>query len=365
MLKKLLIILSFLFISPAFADEAADKAEFKRLYAEFNELYASSEELDPIIEIAEKIYKLAPQAYGKNHMNTAVVTYNLASLYIEKDLEKHNSELEDKTTVLLQKYFDILDEIEAPKDRTYVNQYLVFLKASVDDHIVDSIKFKANKLQKITQQIDYQPQELAQIENNIAHLLFKNRQYQLAKDYFMDSNENYIAAYGPEHFKIGENLFSIAKIDMGWKKREDAEQQFLKALDIFEKNGETGNTLSQSTHAFLVALYEEMGRHDEATKHCQAVAEERPLDFDKDIDPLYRKLPEYPSTKREGFAVVEFDIDTNGIPRDVIILESSAKVFEKSSLEAISKWRYAPSVRDGKLIVTENATARIEYRQVK
>ncbi|WP_249034564.1 TonB family protein [Pseudemcibacter aquimaris] len=362
MLTRIIFILSLL-ITPVFADEVADKAEFKKLYAEFNELYSSSEDIDPIIEVAEKLIKIAPKAYGKNHMNTAVVTYNLASLYIEKDLEQHNVELENQTTILLEKYFKILDRIDAPKNRTYVNQFLVYLKASVDDHVEESIKSEARKIQKIAKELDYEPQELAKIENSLAHILFKNRQYQEAKDFHEDSNLNYEKAYGENHFKIGENLFSIAKIDMGWNKRELAEKEFLKALDIFEKNGELGNTLAQSTHAFLVALYEEMGNPDAATKHCQAVAIERPKDFDKEIDPLYRKLPDYPSTRREGYVLVEFNVDTNGNTQDVKILESSAAIFEKNSLEAISKWRYAPSVQNGELIITENAKARIEYRR--
>ena len=78
------IILSIFFMIPAFADEKADKTEFDNLYVKFNDLYANSEDLTPIIEVGEKLYKLAPKVYGKNHINTATVTYKMASLYDQK-----------------------------------------------------------------------------------------------------------------------------------------------------------------------------------------------------------------------------------------------------------------------------------------
>ena len=107
---KNIFILSILLITNAFADEAADKAEFKKLYAEFNNLYANSEAIDPIIEVAEKLIEIAPKVYGKNHMNNAVVIYNLASLYIEKSDSIHSPEEEQKTTEILEKYFQILEQ---------------------------------------------------------------------------------------------------------------------------------------------------------------------------------------------------------------------------------------------------------------
>ncbi len=85
MLKNIFYIICISLISQlAHADEATDKAEFKKLYAEFNDLYANSEAIDPIIVVAEQLYDLAPIVYGKNSKTHGVVTYNLASLYDEK-----------------------------------------------------------------------------------------------------------------------------------------------------------------------------------------------------------------------------------------------------------------------------------------
>ncbi len=109
-----------------------------------------------------------------------------------------------------------------------------------------------------------------------------------------------------------------------------------------------------------------MGQPEKATLHCQAVAVERPKNFDVEIDPLYRVNPKYPPSKARngqgGYVLVEFDVDTNEITKDIKVIDSSSNIFEKNSLQAVSKWRYAPSVKDGELIITEGARMRIEYR---
>lgn len=366
MLKKLLIILSFLFISPTFADEEEDKAEFKRLYAEFNELYATSEELDPIIEIAEKVYEIAPKAYGETHMNTAVVTYNLASLYMEKVGTYYHPELSKQAKILFEEYFDILDENDSPKDKTYVNQYLMYMRSLVDEKDQNNIRLKAKTIRTVANNLNYELYELAHIENTLALLLMKNLQYETAKDFFETAKGYYEQAYGSDHIKVAEILFSLAKLDMGWKKRKSAEKQFLNALDIFESNDQAGSGISQSTHAFLVQLYEDMGRSEEATLHCQAVAVERPRDFDVFIEPLYRKNPLYPNSAlrggQEGYVILEFDVDTNGFTKNVKAIESDNDKFIKNSVEAAKGYRYAPSVKNGELVETKGARVRIEFK---
>ncbi|MEZ5758812.1 MAG: hypothetical protein R3D86_11380 [Emcibacteraceae bacterium] len=95
MKKQFYLVFMILFSHAAFADEAADKAEFQKLYAQFNDLYANSEDLDPIIEVAEKVYELAPRVYGRDSNEYAITTYNLATLYDARginDIDKITNE---------------------------------------------------------------------------------------------------------------------------------------------------------------------------------------------------------------------------------------------------------------------------------
>lgn len=374
MLKKLLTLTILFLCSPAFADEAADKAEFKRLYAEFNDLYANSADIEPIVAVAETLYALAPRAYGKKHKNTAVVTYNLASLYLEK-ADVSNIAL-DYTAAAekFEQYFGILDDIEAPQNRNYVFQYLQYVKAMSSEGRSRSLRRHTIKVRNIAKSLDYSLAELAEIEYSMGYHLFIDGEFLLSLDHFKKANEQFTEALGPEHLKTGESAFWVAKIEMAQRKRKSAEENFLSALNAFEKNSKKGSNLSQSTHAFLVGLYEDMGQSDKATKHCQAVAEERPKDYDLFITPLYRKNPEMPKLsslqvtkmKKESVDVVlQFDVDENGFTKNVEIIESDNNKFNKNSIKAAEAYRYAPSVKNGKIVETKGARVRISYRMAK
>lgn len=368
MLKKIFFLI-LLMATPAFSDEAADKAEFKKLYAEFNDLYANSEDIDPIIEVAEKLIEIAPKAYGKNHMNTAVVTYNLASLYDEKGINNFDGDINIKAAKLYKRYFEILDDNNKPKDRIYINQYLQYIKTQAFDAKSKSINSNVNKIINFARDINFTNSEMALLEFNVGLLLFKNNDFKVSTRHFEEASKLYEIEYGPDFFKLGEAEFWIAKLEMGKKRKKSAEMHFLKALKIFEKNPEISGVLKQNTHAFLVALYEEMNRSDDATLHCQAVAEERPKNFDQFIKPLYRKNPNYPSIASLNGAtaevILQFDVDTNGFTKNVKVIESSSKAFNANSIKAAKAYRYAPSIRDGELIETKGARVKILYRMAK
>ncbi|MBL4603551.1 MAG: TonB family protein [Emcibacteraceae bacterium] len=366
MLKNIIII-SLLLITTAAADQAADKAEFKRLYAEFSELYANSEELDPIIEVAEQVYNLAQNIYGKSSQNTAVVLYNLASLYDEKGSNQLN-DAEIKAVELYKVYFKILDKLKTPKDETYLDQYFSFVIAENNALGIKSKKLYANRAMKIAQEVNLPPLKLANIEHTIAIINVNKGSIKKAKTFFNQSKENYSKAEGVDHIGVGKNLFWLAKIDVGNDQDDDATEKFLKSIEIFDKNGFKGNDLALISHANLVQIYEKSGQSDKATKHCIAASVERPVDVNRYFIPLYRAQPKYPrgalNSSKEGYVVLEFIVDESGFTKDVKVIESSSKVFEKGSLAAARKYRYAPTVRDGKLIATTGVRVRVEYKVI-
>ncbi len=366
MFKYLLVILFILFsTSLSFADDAADKAEFKRLYAEFNDLYASSEEIDPIIEVAEKVREVALKAYGKNHMNTAVVTYNLASLYDEKGKD-YSNKFEEKAVDLYQVYFRILEKMDKPFDQSYLSQYLNYITAYVNVKTITSWAGHIDKLDKIIDGFNITNMQRANTKLYMGSLYSKASSLSKSYKNMQEAIELYEEEQGKDFTNIGQALFFQAKIDMFKKKRDAAEEKFLRVLDIYSKNGLPGHEVALSTHAFLVNLYEDMGYSDKATEHCRAVAVERPTDFDVYVEPIYRSKAEFPDSLsrigKGGWALLQFVVDENGITRDIEVLDSSHKGFEKTSIKAISKYRYAPSVKNGKLVTTKGVRIKMEYQ---
>jgi len=67
--------------------------------------------------------------------------------------------------------------------------------------------------------------------------------------------------------------------------------------------------------------------------------------------PIVKVAPVYPmralSRRLEGFVMVEFTVTTTGAVRDVVVVESTADIFEDPAIEAALKFKYKPRVIDG------------------
>ncbi len=280
-----------------------------------------------------------------------------------------NSDDEKRAVELYEKYFHILDNNKTIKDQKYLSQFVALIYADYNAKAEKAKISYIKKAIKIAEGLNLPNSSIANYELNFALLRYKTSNVLQAEKLLKSSLERYQSEFGEDHFKVGENLFWLAKISMAMKKREKAEIQFLKALEIFDGNDAASIALAQSTHAFLVNLYEDMGLSDKATMHCQAIAQERPKDFDLYIDPLYRRAPEYPDAaqrhSKEGHVILEFTVDENGITKDIQVVESSSKIFENESIKAATKFRFAPSIKEGELVPTLGVRNKIIFQILK
>jgi protein TonB len=73
---------------------------------------------------------------------------------------------------------------------------------------------------------------------------------------------------------------------------------------------------------------------------------------DREPLPLVRVEPQYPPQARqrklEGWVQVRFTISTAGSVKDAIAVKSSHSLFERSAVQAVSRWKYQPQLRAGK-----------------
>jgi hypothetical protein len=371
MLKKILII-SALLITPAFADQAADKAEFKKLYAEFNDLYASSEEIEPSIVLGKKLYNLAPKAYGKNHKNTAVVTYNLAKLYddmgnywIEYTTGKKIYKL--RASEYYKEYFNILLKLKEPINESYISQYFSFVIADILGKSSYYTKRYASRLINMAEDFGIPENEIAELEFNIAIAIYSVTDPRDAQKYLKKSYNRNLKTFGENHFKIGQNQFWRAKIDFIKKRYSSAEKRYKKALLIFEDNPNLSEQLIPQTHALLIALYEETNKSELSTKHIQFLAVERSDNFNRKLEPIFKIMPKFVRKPGQyipsGEIELIFNIDKDGKTKDIKIVKSDHKEFVKPLIESISKWRYAPTIRNGKLVETTDITYSMVFSQ--
>jgi TonB family protein len=72
---------------------------------------------------------------------------------------------------------------------------------------------------------------------------------------------------------------------------------------------------------------------------------------DRDVIPLVRIAPDYPPEASaqglEGHVILEFTITAEGATKDIVVVESTAPIFDEPAIRAVSRWRYLPRTVDG------------------
>lgn len=88
---------------------------------------------------------------------------------------------------------------------------------------------------------------------------------------------------------------------------------------------------------------------------------------DRDIVPLVRVDPEYPPRARqqgiEGWVDLEFTISPVGTVQDAFVIGAQPpRVFDRSALRAVRKWRYNPKTENGVAVARSNVQVRLRFQ---
>ena len=72
---------------------------------------------------------------------------------------------------------------------------------------------------------------------------------------------------------------------------------------------------------------------------------------DKPAERISGKPPRYPQMarklKQQGRVTVEFILTEEGVPTEMVVLESAGKVLDRAVMDSLAKWRYTPAEKDG------------------
>jgi protein TonB len=92
----------------------------------------------------------------------------------------------------------------------------------------------------------------------------------------------------------------------------------------------------------------------------------RPGTTDGPLINIIKVGPNYPvraiASGIEGFVTVSFDVAANGTVVNVVVIESSNRLFEDAAVEAAYRFRYKPSVLDGVAMETLGLQNRFVFR---
>ncbi|MCT6700037.1 energy transducer TonB [Rheinheimera sp. 4Y26] len=87
---------------------------------------------------------------------------------------------------------------------------------------------------------------------------------------------------------------------------------------------------------------------------------------DAQARPLVRVEPQYPvAAARDGvsgWVQLSFSIDATGAVTDVVVLDAEPKrVFEQAAIRALKRWKYQPSLEQGKAYKTTGFTVQLDF----
>ena len=84
------------------------------------------------------------------------------------------------------------------------------------------------------------------------------------------------------------------------------------------------------------------------------------------VKKVFDSAPTYPRNAlrmgREGYVLIEFDVDTDGSVLDPYVVESAPTgVFERSAIKAVRKWLFSPPVYKDVSVKVNDVRARVTF----
>lgn len=307
-------------------------------------------------QAAEQAYTLGKAVYGDNSDNTANLAINYA-----KSINGYGKKWIEKRFSLYQQAYTISVNNHGNKSLETVDSLVGMANfapsAQKADYYLEQVIAIANT--------ENRPKFLADMKLEAATILankFSYEKYREAKNYLEEADEYYQANLPKNSVEQIKADFLMASFAEGRKRYDQAIERLNRVVKVFDENLSYDHSAELTAHSRLIGLYEKQGKSDEATKHCIAIAKMVPWKESQEQTPLYRVNPKYPTNKarfrKDGKVVMEFEVDESGFVKNPQVLSSEGGVaFEKSAVEALAQWRYAPKFEHGKAVA---ATSKVQ-----
>lgn len=345
-------VVSVLFIGSLVAAQAEPTiADFKREYASYKKL-SDSKQWAASLEHAKNSYDLGKILFGQSSKNTSALAYNYglnlmavqkdseAEKILEEALEIYEGVYGEHSVDLIPVLMDLGHSMAQPyqMERQLVH-YRRALKIAKNHYGDESIEYAQRS-----------------VEAGISMLL--RAQSLRAKKYLYAGHKILEKRLGQNDFRAGYAAFNIGKYELSTSNYDQAAHYFNKALVSFSVADQPSNKFELTTHGFLVETYENLGQRDMATKHCLAIGRMTPVTDVQNYQPLFKAAPTYPMSalkrQQEGHVTLEYEVDDFGFVKNPRVIEiDGPKAFADVAIEAAEKFRYAPSFKDGKPVITE------------
>lgn len=352
---SLAIVITLLFSANSKSEETLN-TQFKTAYYSYQDAVKSSD-VDAQFKYAIEAYQLGKKFYGDTNINTANLALILAQQHLNRKQKKQatalllntlnifKSEYGNNAIELAEVYILLGQSLPYKKRKKSIGYYLEAIDVA-EEHENEHPYFNAQ----------------IQLEAGVALLTKGSR-----KSNTILTAQKFFTENLPSNDKrvINSNFYA-GKYYLSRNKYSKAIKNWQTNLPVFESLEGATHPLELNTHAFLINALEKSGKSDEATKHCIAIGSMTPWSNSQKQRPLFRVEPKYPidyaRRGKSGWVIIGFTISDFGTVTETKILDSKGgSKFEKTSLAALEKWRYAPKFEDGEP-VEAYATVQLDFK---
>lgn len=336
---------------------------FSESYKAYKKAVAENNTVE-IAKLSAQAYQLGKLKFGENSIDTANLGLNYASALLQVESSADEAQIAADKAQAHQLYLMALSVYELEYGEESIEVIDPLLGAAQTNSDIKQAKSQFKQAVEIAEDSE-QPMLLASVQMSAFNGLKNTRFYdRKTRNYALDAFDIYQQNLPEDSTLRLETAYTVGLIRM-------AEGKNSKAIPLFEAIVEQFSKLDYShpyelgSHARLVELYEREGDSESSTKHCIAIGSMRPWKDDQEQQPLFRKHPRYPISYakkgKDGWVQLAFTVDEYGFVTEPRVLDSKGgSGFETSSLEALSKWRYAPKFVDGKAVAAEN-TVQLDF----
>lgn len=371
MLKKLSVTLQLaMLVSFAGAAVAEEPQTFSQAYEAFQQ--AAQEKSELAEHYARLTLAFASKETLADSNNYYALHYNLGNALrmagkIEEAIAQFD-ELQASSETLFGEY---------SMERFAVRAELISLKKNLNSQRLTKAGFNRElySFRRLINDLDNarkeSPQQAAYIYYTVLSLLSQGANTPLSLRRTQDVVEQAVtlanSEWGPDDVRTLHMQFLLGKLTYSQDKLDDAVEVFTDIATRIDERLYYSHPWALKAHALLVNAYSRLGEEDLATEHCRLIGSMTPWDDEQEPQPIFRINPKYPVAAaragKEGFVVIEFDIDEDGFVREPQVLDYTGhKQFAKAAMAVLEDWRYAPKFDNGKAVLAANQRVQLDFK---
>ena len=328
------------------------QADFQRAYKSYNQ-YIEVDDLPLALGAAADAYKLGSKLYGKNHINSAKLAVNYASLLnVTGDYRKAAKALKGKLEVMEEFYGENADELVSP----LLELGSAHIDARKPEKGIGYFQRASDVLEK-----HENPTIRGKRNFDIVVRLLKRQANQYTRPFVEASYSGYKGTLQENDVRWGLTNYHMAIWSLQDESLTQAAHHLNASLSAFKTNDDQITTMERNLRIMLIDALQRTGNSERATEHCLAIGER-----DNWIaDPLYIKPPNFDTEKIKQSDPVEiklsFTVDEEGFVKSPKIESSTEPGLNDEALAALTEFRYAPRFVNGVPVATEDVNFTIAY----